>query len=568
MHEEEALRTLSNHDDDSRLFVIGLDGATFDLIRPWMQAGDLPNLQGLVQSGVYGDLESTYPPLTGPAWGSFMTGKTPTNHSVLEFFRRAPQGYSQVLNSRQDLDGRSIWRVLSDAGKKVGVVSVPLTYPPEVVNGFLVTGLLTPRQPDVTFTYPPELGAELDETLGGYLLQHTEKYLQDDPMRLIRQEHAILNNRVDAALCLMENKPWDFFMLHLLSTDVMQHGFWHYTDPSHPEHNPELGERYGNPILDIWKQADKRLGQILDRLPLDVYVMVMSDHGFGPVVKYINFNVWLMRAGFLHLKRNMWSQLRYLAFRLGYNYALAFKVGSRTGLVRQMIKLGRSSQENLQRKAFLSLDDVDWSRTQVYSAGNFGQMYVNLKGREPQGCVSPGEEYDLVLQRLEDELRAMRDPETDEPVIGEIWRGSELFQGKYANRAPDLFFFTRDMKYKAMGLTDFGSNNVFDELYGTHAHHHMNGLFILRGLGVRQGEQVEGARLIDLAPTIYALMGVPIPRDVDGKVLHQAFAPGTEVVPVYENGPAEFLEPDFEQAYSPEDEALVMEQLRNLGYVD
>jgi predicted AlkP superfamily phosphohydrolase/phosphomutase len=558
----------ARHDKDPSVFVIALDGATFDVIKPWLQAGDLPNLQSLVQSGVHGDLESTYPPLTGPAWGSFMTGKTPANHSVLEFFRRASHGYNQVLNSREDFDGRSIWRVLSDASKKVGVLSVPVTYPPEAVNGFLVTGLLTPRRPDVTFTYPPELGAELDEKLGTYRLQHTEGYGQN-PSRFIGEEHAILNNLVDTALYLMQSKPWDFFILHVLGTDLMQHEFWHYSDPTHPQYDPRFRAHYGNPIFDFWRQVDKRLGDVLDLLSSDVYVMAISDHGFGPVVKYINFNVWLLRTGFLHLKSGVLSRLRYLAFRLGYTYANAVKFSSRTGIIHQALRLGRGKRESLQRKTFLSLNDVDWSRTQVYSIGNFGQMYVNLKGREPQGCVSPGDECEDVLQRLENELRAMRDPETNEPVIAEIWRGPELFKGKYANRAPDLFFFTHDMKYKAMGLTDFGSNKVFDELYGTHAHHRMNGLFILRGPGVRQGEQIQGARLIDLAPTIYSLMGVPIPQDVDGQPLHQVFAPGYESVPHYESGPVDyFVKPDAEQVYSPEEEAAVAEQLRDLGYVD
>lgn len=559
----------SERDGKRRVFVIGLDGGTFDLIKPWMQRGDLPNLQSLVQSGVHSDLESTYPPLTGPAWGSFMTGKTPVNHGVLEFFRRGSQSYDLTLNSRPDIDGRSIWRVLSDAGKNVGVLGVPLTWPPEIVNGFLVTGLLTPRQSDVDFTWPPELGLELEEELGEYLLQHTEKYLQDDPNRLIREEYAILDNLVDAALYLMQNKPWHFFMLHILGTDVMQHGFWHYMDPTHPEYDPKLVDHYGNPIFDFWRQVDKRLGDLLGNLSPDVYVMVMSDHGFGPVVKYINFNVWLLRTGFLRLKRDIWSQLRYFAFRCGYNYATAFKIGTRTGLVRRIIKFGRGKQENIQRKVFLSLNDVDWSRTQVYSVGNFGQMYVNLKGREPQGCVSPGVEYEQVLQRLEKELRALRDPETNEPVVAEIWRGPELFQGKYADRAPDLFFFTHDMKYKAMGLTDFGSNRVFEELYGTHAHHRMNGLFIARGPGVHQGEQIQGASLIDLAPTIYALMEVPIPQDVDGEVLHQIFADDCEISPCYERGPVDHsTKSNLETVYSPEEEAEVRELLRNLGYVD
>lgn len=552
----------------SRVFVIGLDGATFDLLDPWIRAGHLPTIGHLIESGISGELESTYPPLTGPAWGSFMTGKAPVNHGVLEFFHRAPGQYKQALHSRKDLDGRSIWRVLSDAGAQVGVLGVPLTYPPEEVNGFLVTGLLTPRQPDVTFTHPPELGTELDSAVGGYLLQHTEKYLQDDPTRLIQEERAILDSLIDAALYLMENKPWDFFMMHVLGSDVMQHAFWHFMDPKHPEYDPELAQRYGNPILDFWKHLDRRLAEVLDKLPPETHVMAMSDHGFGRVVKYINFNVWLLKSGFMHLKTDARARLRHLAFRMGYNYATAFKIGFRTGLIRQIIKLGRGQQENLQRKMFLSLDDVDWSQTEVYSIGNFGQMYVNLKGREPQGCVSPGQEYEQVLQRLENALRAMRDPDSGEPVIGDIWRGSELFQGKYGDRAPDLFFFTRDMEYKAMGLTDFGSNRIFDDLYGTHAHHRMNGVFILCGPGVRQGERIEGVRLVDLAPTIYALMGVPIPLNLDGEVVQEAFAPGNAREVQYETEDTDDGELAASSAYTSEEEALIMEQLRNLGYVE
>jgi arylsulfatase A-like enzyme len=124
------------------------------------------------------------------------------------------------------------------------------------------------------------------------------------------------------------------------------------------------------------------------------------------------------------------------------------------------------------------------------------------------------------------------------------------------------------MEYKAMGLTDFGSNRVFDDLYGTHAHHRMNGVFALRGPGVRQGERVEGARLVDLAPTIYALMGIPIPRDLDGQVLEQAFAPDSAPNSCYEEEHADHFQAAPEQAYTPEEEAQVMEQLRNLGYVD
>ena len=558
----------SQVNSDCHLFVLALDGATFDLLGPWMAQGHLPNLRAVFEAGVHGPLESSYPPLTAPAWASFMTGKLPAGHGLLEFFRRDPGSYRLALNSRTDIDGRSIWGVLSDAGRHVGVLSVPLTWPPEAVRGFLVSGLLTPRQDNVVFTYPKELADELRDTLGSYILQHNEKYVTDDPDRLLREECAILENRIDAAQHLMSSRPWDFFMLHVLGGDVLQHAFWHDMDPDHPQHTSEGHQRYGSAILDFYRRVDARLPELLRLLPEDTYVMVMSDHGFGPLVKYINFNTWLLHKGFIQLRRSVWTRLRHLAFRLGYDYRLVWEIGARTGIVRWIIRLGRGGQERAQRKVFLSLDDVDWSRTRVYSAGNYGQLYVNLKGREPQGCVEPGEHYERVLQELEAALRQLRDPESGEPVVGEIWRGAELWQGPYADRAPDLFFFTRDMKYKAMGLSDFGSNRVFDDLYGTRAHHRMNGIFMLSGPKVKANQEIAGARIVDLAPTIYHLMGVAIPPDLDGRVLRQAFTDDlAERPPVYE-GVLERVESRPETGYTPQEEAALTEMLRDLGYVD
>lgn len=552
-----------------RVFVLALDGATYDLLGPWMAEGHLPNLKALFESGVHAPLESTYPPLTGPAWATFMTGKSPSSHGLLEFFRRAPNSYNQVLNSRHDIDGRSIWRVLSDGGKKVGVLSVPLTWPPEDVNGFLVTGLLTPRQDDVIFTSPPELGQELNSKLGKYLLQHTEKYVQDDPMRLANEEFAILENKFDAAIYLMDHKPWDFFMMHILGCDVLQHGFWHYMDPKHIQYNKTDGAKYGHVIRDYFKRVDERLPEILSRVPADAYRLVMSDHGFGPLRFYINFNSWLLRGGFMQVKRTPLAQLRYRAFQLGYNYRLAWEIGTRTGIVRQIIKWGRGKQEDAQRKLFFSLDDVDWARTKVYSIGNFGQMFVNLKGREPQGCVQPGAEYERVLDELEAALRAMRDPRTGEPVVDRVYRGADIWQGKYAGeRAPDLYFETRGMLYKSMGLSDFGSYTVFEDLYGTRAHHHMNGVFMLSGPDIKRNQAIPHAGLMDLAPTLYHLMGVPVPTDLDGQVLTEAFTGALAARPVIferEDDLNRDAHPD--QVYTPEEEAKLTEMLRDLGYV-
>jgi predicted AlkP superfamily phosphohydrolase/phosphomutase len=175
--------------------------------------------------------------------------------------------------------------------------------------------------------------------------------------------------------------------------------------------------------------------------------------------------------------------------------------------------MGRARREDLQRRFFLSLDDVDWNRSRVYSMGNFGQLFVNLKGREPQGIVSPGSEYDDLMDEITQRLKNLVDPETGQPVIERIFRREEIYEGTYADRAPDLMFFTQNMEYKAMGLSDFSSPKVFEPIYGTTGHHRMNGLLICHGEGVfMEGEELEDARIQDLAPTILYLMGQPITR--------------------------------------------------------
>lgn len=557
-----------------RVWILGLDGATFDVIRPWAEEGHLPSLGRLMSEGVSGDLWSTYPPLTGPAWSSFMTGKSPSGHGVLEFFRREPGTYRQVLNTYRDLDGAVLWRRLSDAGLRVGVMGVPLTYPPEPVNGFMISGLLTPAGRR-DFTYPKELLRELEDQLGEYRLRHDEKYRRSDPIPFIHEQYEILENNTQAALYLMRSKPWDLFMVHLLGTDRIQHEFWHLLDPTHPQHDPSERQRLGNVVLDFFKQIDASIGRMVEALDDDVVILVMSDHGFGPVRKFVNFNTWLLKEGLLRLKRNPWTLFRMLLLRLGINYSTMAKWVLNLGFGRQAVQIGRARREHLQRRFFLSLDDVDWSRSKVFSLGNFGQMYVNLKGRDPQGIVSPGSEYEELLDELTRRLKAMVDPETRQPVIGDIYRREDIYEGSYAEQSPDLMFLTRGMEYKAMGLSDFSSLRVFDPVYGTTGHHRMNGIMIWHGPGgsrspsvVNQGMMYEGARIQDLAPTVLYVLGQPVPKEMDGRVLLDVFTDDfrqQHPVTYVESGEGQSAGDDL--VYSDREEAEMREMLEALGYV-
>jgi predicted AlkP superfamily phosphohydrolase/phosphomutase len=230
--------------------------------------------------------------------------------------------------------------------------------------------------------------------------------------------------------------------------------------------------------------------------------------------------------------------------------------------------MGRARREDLQRRFFLSLDDVDWSRSRVYSMGNFGQLFINLKGREPQGIVSPGSEYDQLITELTQRLKSLVDPENGKQVIGQIFHSEEIYEGAYADRAPDLMFFTQNMEYKAMGLSDFSSPKVFEPIYGTTGHHRMNGLLICQGKDVfLEGEQIEESRIQDLAPTILYLMGQPIPKEMDGKVLLDLFTPQFRETHAVSYSDEEFTQDGKKTDLSQEEEAELMTILRDLGYV-
>jgi predicted AlkP superfamily phosphohydrolase/phosphomutase len=311
--------------------------------------------------------------------------------------------------------------------------------------------------------------------------------------------------------------------------------------------------------------AVARLEAALDE---DTVLIIMSDHGFGAIHQFFNVNSWLLQQGLLRLKPSLGVRVRRVLFQLGVNYSAAARWVLRLGLGHRAAAIGRARREQLQRRLFLSLDDVDWSRSTAYSLGNLGQIYVNLRGREPQGTVSPGAEYEAVLEDLSQRLRNLVDPGDGQPIVDQIFRREDIYEGPYASRSPDLAFLTKDMVYKPMGLSDFPSPRIFEPVYGSTGHHRMDGILICRGSGVvREGGRIEGARIQDLAPTILYLMGTPIPQEMDGVVLSDLFKET-----VLEREPVILSQGDrspveVQPGYTAEDEEKLTEILRQLGYV-
>ena len=542
----------------SRVLVVGIDGATFDLLGPWVERGDLPNLARLMEEGVHGPLESTLPPVTSPAWPTFATGRNPGKHGVFDFIR--PMGGKFELVNASSLRAPTLWEILSQKGRKVGVMNVPVTYPPKPVNGFVIAGMLSPMEG--TFTYPADLLDQYDGRMKSYRIAPGVQYKGGNEEAFIADLLDLVDRRGQYALRLMEDYPYEFLMFHFQATDLLQHALWKFVDPTHPRHDAARAARVVPAFKRVYRHIDRYIGQMLDHLGDDGTVIVMSDHGFGPLHHTVNVNLFLLDQGLLKLKEGAWTRLKSQLFRAGLTPAAIWHLIERAGLQNYVWQVSKSTRNKVVSK-FLSFDDVDWSRTVAYSIGHVGQVYINLKGREPEGIVDPGAEYEVVCQRVTKALQELRHPETGQPLVDAVIPGESVVHGPYASRSADLHLVLDG--YRAIAFPLFAADRrvVTRQIRGDSGCHRRHGILVAWGEGIRPGEVVDGARIMDITPTILHLMGLPVSEGMDGRVLTSMLSVTRPVE--YERD--EGAETADEEDLSSEETAEVEERLRSLGYL-
>jgi len=550
----------------NKVLVIGLDGVPLSLIEGWAKEGLLPTLQQVIEGGATGLLRSTVPPTSGPSWSSFMTGKNPGKTGIYDFLYRREGGYIFPPVNANQRDGKSLWRLLSEEGKRVGVVNVPMSYPVEEVNGFLIAGWMTPYSAQ-DFIYPPELYEELKREIGYYRIYPVETFAEERKDEFLKACDDLLDLRTRTSLYLMERYPWDLFMTVFFDTDRVLHQMWHYLDPTHPWRAGEEGEDKSGPVKRYFQRVDKAIGELLSRVDDDTLVFIMSDHGMGPAHNFMVLNNWLLDTGLLKLKSDPFRWLKTGLFRAGFTLRNVHKIADRLGLAKHVEYKGLYSLDHLMKLVFLSFLDVDWSRSKAYSFGrHLGSIYINLRGREPEGAVPP-EEYEAVREEIVQLAREFVDPRTGEPLIGQILRREELYHGPHLDWAPDLILRPKDVRNIFFGLADFGSNVTVDTVYRYSGMHRDQGMLMMKGKAVSKGARIEGANIVDLAPTILYVLGLPIPQDMDGRPLQGAFQ--EEYVHAM---PLAYSEVGSstgskETGYTEEGEREIQERLKGLGYL-
>ncbi len=567
--------------------MIGWDGATFDLVRPWAEQGKLPNIARLLETGGHGPLRSTIPPWTFPAWTSFMTGKNPGKHGIFDFFRPRAGSYHLEYVNGSHRRARTFWQILSEAGRQVISISLPCTFPPDPVNGIMISGFDFPGEGPGSFVdargmYPRELHEELKSHTGPHPIDAAViKEVNRGRMDLVLERMLeTVRKKAGTAKYLLAHKPWDCFMILFGESDGAGHQFWRYCDPNSPlygEQPPGLQDS----ILRVYQELDRQAGELLALVPEGTVNLMMSDHGFGGVGDWMIYpNAWLGEQGFVRLRAP--GKRSWLGGRI--NAAKHWAVGSFPAWLQR--SLYRSFAGLLGRiEARVRYGMIDWSGTQAFFDENpyFPAVRVNLKGRQPGGTVEPGREYDDVCDRLVHALEGWLHPESGIPIVEKAWRRHELYQGPYVELAPDIipqwalhqgysFAFKRTLSARPgvwiekVEPQSEGRHRFFEGKSGTHRDH---GIFLIQGADcIRPGARIEGARLIDLAPTILYLLGVPVPDDMDGRVLEEVFTESH----LDGNAIRMTLAPETltgnGEAYSAEDEEKIAERLKSLGYVE
>ncbi len=563
-----------------RVLIIGMDGATLDLVQPWVAQGLLPNMARFFAEGAVGPMRSVPTQNSAAAWSSMVTGCNPGKHGLYWFTMDKPGTYEQVYINASYRSGRSVFRLLSDAGKAVGAINVPISYPAEEINGFMIAGIDAPGVDAPGFTHPSDLYKELQQSVGEYTIEPgiPSLFKAGRIDEAVQKLHAAIAQRHAYTRYLMETRPWDFLMVVFRSTDPAHHFFWKYMRPEGFEVSPTDIQRYSGVILDVYRQLDDIIADLVTLAGEHTTVFLVSDHGATAadgrrgVMPY-----WLEYLGLMRRRVPSSSRGRLRRF-VGEAVGIAYRqLDKRLGHDLKVRLAARFPHQRRRAEARMRYDRVDWSRTRAYSDGRRPDILINLRGRQPQGIVEPGAEYEALRDEIILALTTPRDPETGEPYVQAVYRREDVYSGPCVERAPDLVIeWNRNSNINNLTL---GTRRVADlrrdmirrnpqraVLSGAHD---LYGLLAVKGPGVVPGASIKGASLMDVAPTVLCLLGQPIPGEMDGRVLRDVVAPDLlprDPVDVLSDG--EESSPPGSGRYTEEDTQIIGERLRGLGYVD
>jgi predicted AlkP superfamily phosphohydrolase/phosphomutase len=486
-----------------KILVIGLDCAAPELL-----FGDdrLANFRRLMDAGCHGRLESVIPPITVPAWMCLSTGQDPGMLGVYGFRNRLDRSYDamKIVDSRS-ITELTIWDQVAREGGKSVIIGVPPGYPPRKVNGLSVGCFLTPDTARGDYTHPASAAAEIERLVGDYPVDVKDfrtldkAWLRDQIDAMSRKHFAVVRH-------FLKNAEWDYFQFVEIGLDRIQHGFWKDHDPRHLQHDP--ASPFRDVVRDYYRYLDDEVGSLLELIDDETVVLVVSDHGARALDGGFCVNEWLIREGLLALNRYPEE-------------------------VTPFSKL-----------------DVDWGRTRAWSEGGYyARVFLNVKGREPDGSIEPAD-YEKFRDDLKARLEATTDPE-GRPLGTLVFKPEEVYRA-VRGVAPDLIVHFGGLAWRSVGGVGYPDVHVRENDTGPDdCNHAQHGAFILAGPNNPVQGEVQGAHLLDIAPTLLELGGYDRPPSMKGRSL-------------LEDGPSK---PRGGAGLSAPDERTVRDRLSGLGYL-
>jgi len=465
-----------------KILVIGLDGGTFTLIKPWIEDGKLPTFKRIMKRGVYGELRSTIPHASFPAIPSFYTGKNPANHGVFRCIQ--PDGSAFRFD---DIKSKTFWDILGENGKKVCIFNIPATYPPKEATGVLISDTLTSSK-DLDFTFPKELKNEFD-----FPVRPRYKAFKDmkSKKKILVEVKEITSKRFDIVEELLE-RNFDFTVFFITGTDIAQH----------------LAFKHKDLLLPYLREIDKRINKLMDNFE---NIIIFSDHGFEACPDYdFHINSWLQKENYQKmlggmLIKNIYSLLRIL---------IPKKVVKRMG---RILKKAKSSKKGEEMHRFIP--GIDWDNTWVYGDCGNGLRIIrnNLERRD----------YEEFRDMLIEKLKGVKFK--DRLVMREVLKREDVFKGSHIGETWDILFVTNER----FVVTPFPGREIFSKDKavkgrGIEGRHGLMAIFMAYGTDIAEGKTIQNINLTDIAPTILHIFGIPIPEDMDGRVLKEILGDNSE----------------------------------------
>lgn len=452
-----------------KVLIIGLDAAAPEFIFDKFKT-KLPNLEYLINNGIYGKLKSTNPPITIPAWMSMCTGRSPAQLGLYGFRARVNNSYKEFqIATSGDINQPALWDVIAKKDKKSILVSVPPSYPPKPINGNSISCFITPDTKR-DYTYPAKLKYEIEKRFGEFIFD--VEFRTDKRDKLLREAYDMTNQHFDVIEYLLKEKPWEFFIFVEIGVDRVQHAFWKYFDTQH--HLYEPGNEYENTILEYYEFLDGRIGKLLELIDRNTLVIVASDHGAKRMKGAFCINEWLIEEGFLVL-----------------------------------------NEYPTQISDFEKVD-VNWSKTKAWGwGGYYVRIFVNVKGREEEGVI-PKDNYESFRDLLKEKIKKIRGPKQEEWNTL-VYKPEELFSNPQG-QIPDLMVYLDNLYWRSAGTIGHKKLYLSENDKGPDdAVHDWDGIYILYNQNFEIKNRFLNADILDIFPTVLKYMEVDIPDEISGK---------------------------------------------------